>query len=108
MLTIPCCKLGSPEVAASHHLLWHLLILAVIPVVSYVRCYGSKGVVQADTPITAVRALSPSCSACNNSCPDVWQSSWALVALPHNLEVTLWLDPDRSPVHVPLNISFLD
>ena len=32
----------SPVSAASQDLLWHLPVLAVIPVLSYVRCYGSK------------------------------------------------------------------
>ena len=41
------------------------------------------------------------------SYPNVWLSSWAFVTLPHNLEVTLWLDPDCTQVHVPLNMPLL-
>ena len=35
----------SPEVAARQHLLWHVLILAVVPELSHARRYGSKRVV---------------------------------------------------------------
>lgn len=34
-------------------------------------------------------------------------SSWALIALPHSLNVTFWLDPDCIQVHVPPDILLL-
>ena len=97
----------SPKAAASHHLLWCLFILAVAPVLSYIRCYGSKGVVHAHPFITAEGAACASCSALNRCCPDVWLSSWAIVALPHSLLVTVRLDLDWTQVAAPVGMPLL-
>ena len=70
-------------------LLWRYLILAVVPILSYIRRYGSQAVVQADQPSAAVRALCASRSAGHSCCPDVWLSSRALAAMPHSLEISL-------------------
>ena len=97
----------SPRVAASHHLIWCLLILAVVPVVSHIRCYGGKGVVQAHPPVAAEWALHTMRSAEYVCCPDVWLSCWTLTALPHCLEVTSWRDLLCTQVQVSVDVPLL-
>ena len=83
----------NPRVADSQHLLWRLLIFAVVPILSYIRCYGSKRVVQADCPVSAVWTLCAiACSLLYTRCPDVWLPSRALVALLRSPDATIWLD----------------
>ena len=97
----------SLRVAASQHLLWQLFILAVIPILSCVRCCSGQGVVQANHPVSAEWALGASSSAGHTCCPDVWLPCWALVALPHSLDETMWLDPYCTQVHIPVDMPLL-
>ena len=97
----------NPYTAPSQHLLWCSIILVVVPVLSCIRCYGGKGVVQAEPPITAVWTLCALRSVLYRRCPDVWLSSWTHVALPYSLFVTLRLDLDWTQVPVRIGVPFL-
>ena len=84
----------SPEVASSQQVLRRFLILAVTPVSKHgIRCYSSQRVSRADRSVIAVRALCASCSAGHSCCPNMWLAGGTLVAVPHSLDITVWLDP---------------
>lgn len=90
----------SPKIGARQHLLWGLLILAVIPELSYVRGYSSEGVVAADLPVAAVWALSALRSAGHPCSPDVWLPGWTFVAVPDSINFGMRLDLNCTQVKV--------